>query len=164
MILTSYWLCKYAPSMKLKKFEVIKPIVALSLGLVALFINEVEIIRSYYKLTYVSGVSIQNTFLEKYQERANIEKSIFIFSPGCIDCQKTTKSINKVLKENNSIKLIGLYPSDVSERILNKYKIEVKPNFEIFPISRDSLRKITHRYPIFVKLKNGKIEKIMKDI
>ena len=105
MILTSYWLWKYASRKKLKRFEVVKPIVALGLGLVALFINEVEIIRSYYELTYVSGVSIQNTFLEKYQERANIEKSIFIFSPGCIDCQKTTKSINKVLKENSSIKL-----------------------------------------------------------
>jgi thiol-disulfide isomerase/thioredoxin len=164
MILTSYWLCKYASSMKLKRFEVVKPIVALSLGLVALFINEVEIIRSYYELTYVSGVSIQNTFLEKYQEKANIEKSIFIFSPGCTDCQNTTKSINKVLKENTNIKLIGLYPNDVSERILNKYKIDLKPNFEIFPISRDSLRKVTHRYPLFIKLKNGKIEKVMKDV
>ncbi len=164
MILTSYWLCKYASRKKLKRFEVVKPIVALGLGLVALFINEVEIIRSYYELTYVSVLSIQNTFLEKYQERANIEKSIFIFSPGCLDCQKTTKSINKVLKENSSIKLISLHPSDVSERILNKYKIEIKPNFEIFPISKDSLRKVTHRYPLFLKLKNYKIEKIMKAI
>lgn len=42
--------------------------------------------------------------------------------------------------------------------------VNFKSNFEIFPISRDSLRKITHRYPLFIKLKNGKIEKVMKDI
>ena len=33
-----------------------------------------------------------------------------------------------------------------------------------FLFQQDSLRKVTHRYPLFLKLNNGKIEKVMKDV
>ena len=42
--------------------------------------------------------------------------------------------------------------------------INFKPIFKILPIPTDSVRKITRGYPLFIKLKNGKIEKVMKDI
>jgi hypothetical protein len=41
---------------------------------------------------------------------------------------------------------------------------QLNEDFKILPIPIDSVRKVTHRYPLLIKLKNGKIEKVMKDI
>jgi hypothetical protein len=41
---------------------------------------------------------------------------------------------------------------------------QLNEDFKLLPIPFDSFRKITRGYPIFLKLINGKIEKVMKDI
>jgi len=47
---------------------------------------------------------------------------------------------------------------------VKNYFNNFKPNFKILPIPTDSVRKITRGYPLFLKLKTGKIEKVMKDV
>jgi thiol-disulfide isomerase/thioredoxin len=164
MILSSCWLYKNGFQFKNNRFEFIKPIIAFGLGLTTLIITAFDMKESYYEVSYTQGTDIKNTFLEEYEQSDDTKKLIFIFSPRCGHCKKITPLVNNLLKQKNYDEVIGLYPKEIPEKFLKQYISELKPIFKIKAIPYDSIRKITRGFPLFITLKNGKIEKIMREI
>jgi hypothetical protein len=164
MIFASYWLYKNAIEFRNNKLEIAKPIVAFGLGLVTLCITGFEMKETYYAVSYTQGNEIKNTFLEEYEQKDDTKRLIFIFSPRCGHCQQVTPKLNQLLKQKTYDEIIGLYPKEVPDESVKNYFNNFKPNFKILPIPTDSVRKITRGYPLFLKLKTGKIEKVMKDV
>ena len=164
MILASYWLYKNAVEFRINRFEIAKPIIAFGLGLVTLPITSYEMKVSYYEVTYTQGDKIKNTFLEEYEQTDGRTKLIFIFSPRCGHCQKVTSRLNQLLKQKTYDEIIGLYPKEMPEESVKKYLDNFKPAFKIKSIPNDSVRKIARGFPLFLTLKNDKIEKVSKNI
>lgn len=164
MIFASYWLYKNAIEFRSNKFEIAKPVIAFGLGLVTLCITGFEMKETYYAVSYTQGNEIKNTFLEGYEQKNDSKRLIFIFSPRCGHCQEVTANLNQLLKQKTYDEIIGLYPQEIPEKAVKIYSNNFKPIFKIVPIPYDSIRKITRGFPLFIKLKNGKIEKVMKDI
>jgi thiol-disulfide isomerase/thioredoxin len=164
MIFASYWLYKNAIEFRMNRFEIAKPITAFGLGLVTLCITGFEMKETYYEISYTQGNRIKNTFLEEYEQSDGTKRLIFIFTPRCGHCKKITPTLNKLLKQRKYDEIIGLYPKEIPERFVKKYLNNLKPIFKTVPIPNDSIRKITRGFPLFLTLKNGEIQKIMKDI
>jgi thiol-disulfide isomerase/thioredoxin len=148
---------------KKNKFELVKPVVAISFGLVTLFITAIEMKVSYHEVSYTQGNKIKNTFLEIYGLNNQKETLTFIFSPNCVHCRNITQKVNTINKAQYN-KIVGLYPKEISDKLVNEYQQEFNPTFQVVPVPYDSITKITKILPLFVILKNGKIEKIMKKI
>ena len=164
MIFASYWLYKNAIEFKSNKFEIAKPIIAFGLGLVTLFVTGFEMKETYYEVSYTQGDKIKNTFLEEYEQSDDTKRLIFIFSPRCGHCKKIAPTLNNLLKQKKYDEIIGLYPKEIPEKFVKQYLIDLKPIFKTVPIPHDSIRKITRSFPLFITLKNDKIQKIMKEL
>lgn len=164
MIFASYWLNKNAFEFKNNRFEIVKLIIAFGLGLVTLFITGYEMKETYSEISYSQGDYIKNTFLENYGQNSEKETLIFIFSPHCGHCKKITPQVNELLKQKKYFDVVGLYPKDVPESFVKEYLLKLNPKFKMIAIPSDSIGKILHSYPLFVTLKNGKIQAIKSQI
>ena len=164
MVFASYWLYKNAIHFGTNRFEIVKLIVVISFGLVTLFITAFEMKVSYREVSYTRGDRIKNTFLAHFSQNSEKGILVFIFSPNCVHCRNITPKLNELLHQAEYDEIVGLYPKEIPETLVNEYIKKLNLTFQIIPIPYDSLSKIAKVLPLFLILKNGKIEKVMKDI
>ena len=158
MLAASFWIWKNS-EVEDKK-QPIKFSIIVIFGLITFIINAIEIKEANsFQVNKLNGENLKSTFLRAYTDNEqNTEKVLFIFSPTCSHCKSVAKELSK-----SKIKVIGLYPDVFNDSTLSIFKKEVKPNFEIYPISTDSISKNIRHFPTIFIVKNGKIERVLNN-
>lgn len=146
----SFWLWKLSSPQLSKKWVLVFPIV---FGLITFAVNFIEFKRRINNDLSLKEVDLNKTFIKNYAINEN--QFIYFFNPNCEPCRKAGIRLNE-----STTNVKGFYSNSFKEVEINNYIKIVKPNFKIYSIPQDSMKKYITIVPTILEIKNGKIQKV----
>ena len=112
----------------------------------------------------IPSISIGDEIIQVKSNSDKRDIKIFVFSPLCHHCQKEVASINKLIRENQEIQVMGMYDKVYTDKEIRQFKQDFKPSFILIPISSDSMYHLTRKYPFFLNLKGTQIKSVSNEL
>ncbi len=127
--------------------------VLFSLTLFAVNIYEV------YKFNIQNNISIGQNFNVPKNFIKNGNQIWFLFNPYCLHCKNLAKKLI-ISKEP----IIGIYSDRIDSLDIRRFSEDLKINFSLVGINDSLMNKITYRYPLIIKTKNGIVNSVITDL